>query len=43
MLKKTMVVSKSEGRFVKIKIDDQEIEQVSNCKCVDFVISEDGR
>ena len=25
---KTMVVSRNEGRLVKIKIDDQEIEQV---------------
>src|SRR5678815_103138 len=29
---KTMVVSRNEGRNVKIKIDDQELEQVSNFK-----------
>ena len=40
---KTMVVSRNEGRTVKIKIDDQEIEQVSNFKYLGSLISEDGR
>ena len=40
---KTMVVSRNEGRLVKIKIDDQEIEQVSNFKYLGSLISEDGR
>ena len=38
-----MVVSRNEGRTVKIKIDDQEIEQVSNFKYLGSLISEDGR
>ena len=40
-----MVVSRNEGRLslVKIKSDDQEIEQVSNFKYLGSLISEDGR
>ena len=38
-----MVVSRNEGGIVKIKIDDQGKEQVSNFKYLVSVISEDGR
>ena len=40
---KTMVMSRNKGRIVKIKIDDQEIEQISSFKYQGSVISEDGR
>ena len=38
-----MVVGRNEGRTVKTKIDDQEIEQISSFKFLGSVISEDGR
>ena len=40
---KIVVVGKNEGRTVKIKIDDQEIEQVSSFKYLRSVIAEDER
>lgn len=40
---KTMVVSRKTGGTVNVKIDDQEVEQVSQFKYLGAMITEDGR